>query len=213
MAADVAGQPVWVVPSPRAAKVPVWPDRWVPSRFRAVLDVPGQPYRAALDVRVTERGAEVMELGLGVRDWGGQGGIGTEGLRKVRVAELLRLAVDAATQSMGGEPQHGRSELFRMPGDPEGEWRGSYAVAPGGFPDSQPPGRGRQTPDEHLRRVAAVYREALRLAMRDPVGHVARTIPGSRSSAGRWVLQARRRGYLGPARGPTAGEADSRYDG
>jgi len=71
--------------------------------------------------------------------------------------------------------------------------------------------RGSRMPDSHLQEVARVYREAL-AAKKPPVQAVQRHFrvggrPVSRSTAGRWVFEARRRGFLGPTQPGQAGEA------
>lgn len=56
--------------------------------------------------------------------------------------------------------------------------------------------------DTALRLVAAIYREALAHGDPAPANAVWQAIGGSRSTTGRWIVLARRRGFLGPARGP-----------
>ena len=63
--------------------------------------------------------------------------------------------------------------------------------------------------DEHLAEVAKVYREAA-AAGQPPTQAVAIHFERARSTAGRWVVQARQAGHLRPARGDRqAGEAPS----
>lgn len=64
---------------------------------------------------------------------------------------------------------------------------------------------GKRIPDEHFERVADVYRYAVKLG-RPPTEGVAEAFDVARSTAGRWVVQARRRGFLGPAMPGRAGE-------
>ncbi len=59
--------------------------------------------------------------------------------------------------------------------------------------------------DEALRRVAAVYRISYLLGL-PPTESVASDLALPRSTAGRWVQMARRRGFLGPAEPRRAGE-------
>lgn len=67
------------------------------------------------------------------------------------------------------------------------------------------PRRGARISDSLLQDVARVYRAALRSG-ENPTAAVASAIPVARSTAGRYVSQARARGYLGEALGPRAGE-------
>lgn len=58
-----------------------------------------------------------------------------------------------------------------------------------------------------LAAVADEYRSFLAAGLADPVAAIARKIPISNSAARTLVYRARKEGFLGPARGPTAGEA------
>jgi hypothetical protein len=57
------------------------------------------------------------------------------------------------------------------------------------------PRRGARLPDPFLRQVADVYRDALG-AKRPPTKEVMLQLHTSRSNAGRWVAEARGRGFL-----------------
>lgn len=65
--------------------------------------------------------------------------------------------------------------------------------------------RRRRVDDEHLRRVAAVYSEAMAKLSPHPVEEVVDVFRVSRSTAGRWVMLARQRGFLGPTKRGRAG--------
>lgn len=72
------------------------------------------------------------------------------------------------------------------------------------------PQRGARITDDQLREVAMVYRAALAESegRKAPTEAVRDMFTISRSTAGRWVEEARRRGFLGPAPGRRrAGEA------
>jgi hypothetical protein len=71
------------------------------------------------------------------------------------------------------------------------------------------PEPGKRLSDEWLKRVAAVYRDALSRGL-PATDTVAEAFPISRSTAGRWVVEARRRGLLGPAVPGRAGEEEPR---
>ena len=69
------------------------------------------------------------------------------------------------------------------------------------------PRRGVRVSDEHLLNVARVYRNAL-AAGEPPTAAVEKKFFTKRANAGRWVMEARRRGFLDPAPRPRqAGEA------
>jgi hypothetical protein len=121
-------------------------------------------------------------------------------------AERLRCPVDAlvkaAAYGLAIEPtgrRVGRREI----------WRHVFQRPLGGEEIERalrPRGRGAKLSDQFLGEVAAVYRQAL-AAGRPPTQAVAEAFYGSRSSAGRWVMEARRRGLLGRApRERVAGE-------
>ncbi len=67
------------------------------------------------------------------------------------------------------------------------------------------PQRGTRIPDAHLRRVAAIYRAAL-ASGQPPAIAVAEELHTARSNAGRWIAEARCRGFLGPATPGKSGE-------
>lgn len=69
--------------------------------------------------------------------------------------------------------------------------------------------RGTRLPDGFLQEVALTYRTAVAKG-RPPTQEVADELHGSRSSAGRWVSEARRRNFLGPAIRRQAGEKRGR---
>jgi hypothetical protein len=66
---------------------------------------------------------------------------------------------------------------------------------------------GKRIPDDYYKEVARVYRYAARLG-KPPTAAVAKAFDVSRSTAGRYVVETRRRGFLGPALPGVAGELD-----
>jgi len=66
------------------------------------------------------------------------------------------------------------------------------------------PRRGVPLDDEHLRKVAEVYRDPR--GGRHPTEFVAEQLHATRPTAGRWVMKAREKGFLGKARDRQAGE-------
>lgn len=73
---------------------------------------------------------------------------------------------------------------------------------------SGPAARGRRYPNDHLEKVAAVYREALRWH-RNPTATVGEHFGVTRSAAAKWVSRARQRAFLPPARRGRADPPDS----
>jgi hypothetical protein len=177
-----------------AARVRTGPTTALPSLFTAEVDDPGQPYLLELRVRTVQgRRPEVIELRLEIRNPKKGAGITTQGLREVHVARALEVAVTAAIeQSDGGED----------PGSPHDDRR----------TDSPPkrvskPLRGIPVGADFLQQVSDIYRAAVASGSRAPVVAVSEELGGSRATAGRWVLQARRAGLLRPSLGTKAGEA------
>jgi hypothetical protein len=67
------------------------------------------------------------------------------------------------------------------------------------------PRRGIPLSEDHFTHVARIYRAATPSGA--PTAAVAKQMHVARSTAGRWVMQARKRGFLGAAGGTTGGEA------
>ncbi len=184
--------------------VPIGAKWAVPTRFVAHVDDPSQPYRVHLDIRVVgNRGAEVLGFWVEVRDLTKPESVTAEGLRKVRLAACVRAAIEEARTPLLPRPDLGKAVFQVAAGSPTTAWGGM-----GGRPQ-----RGRRIDDDFLRDVAKVYREARAGNDRAPVEQVARQLHGERSSAGRWVMLARQRGFLGPAIGTKAGEEPTNKKG
>jgi hypothetical protein len=156
----------------------------LPSSFSAEVDDPQQPY--ALDLRVRTipgRRPEVVELRMELRNPKRPGGITTEGLRSVQIAKALQMAISRAVKPMTAEA--GEPALAR-------------------------PLRGVPVTEHFLEQVADVYRSAVASGSPAPVAEVSRQLGGSRPTAGRWVVQARKAGILRPALGTKPGEASTK---
>jgi hypothetical protein len=172
--------------------------RWaLPERFYFVtLRYPTLPTgdRPNLTLHITvERGEMICDRFLIARDASDPRPITTGLLRALSPSQLVQVAgATIAHQGLGGDswsvgPSHWRD-------DATADWKKAYA-------DAQTPQRGKKLPDDHLRRVADAYRSAL-LRSEPPTKAVASALHASRSTAGRWVEEARRRGILDPAPGP-----------
>ncbi len=169
----------------------------IPRRFSAHVDDPAQPF--TLDLMVvtgSEHRPQVVSLELSMRNLTEPGSITTERLRSVQVAKALQQALRKATKPVIDKGDG----TFTFPDDSTGTSWGGQSVAR--------PVRGEPMSEDFLRLVADTYRMAVANGSRQPVEDMRAQIGwGSRSTAGRWVVQARKAGLLGPAIGRTAGEA------
>jgi hypothetical protein len=176
----------------------------LPSRYSMVAtDVPGLPYRVEFVV-VASAGsrpqAESVTLVQLVDEHGRPAGppVTSAALRRVAVAELVRLSVEVAAQVLD-------SELPTR--DPETETSGKLRPPTDEETTELRKRRRRRVDSELLANVAELYREAARVGQA-PTQAVADTLGVPRSTAGRYVVRARREGHLGPAPGRRiAGEA------
>jgi transposase-like protein len=179
-------------------------DYEVPSYFDvAITGVPDLPYVVHLGVRMLADGprAERVEVEQLTNDRGRPVGPYVNGtaLRRLAVADLLGRAVEAAATVAVQHERTADGSAFGRLRTADVDERRSFA------------GRyrrdGQKLPtDERLARVAEVYREAVLLGER-PTQAVADAFGIARSTAGRWVQEARDRRYLRPAPGPRiAGE-------
>ncbi len=173
------------------------PTTAIPSLFSAWVDDPQQPFVLEMEVRtIAGRRPEVVKLLLEARTASDRvAGIRTESIRGVQVSKALKLALATATMKISDLGDG----LFRLEGGVPDVVRGGGSVAR--------PVRGTPVTEDFLRLVAETYRFAVASGSRRPVADVGRRLGGSRSTAGRWVLQSRSAGFLRPAIGRTAGEA------
>jgi hypothetical protein len=157
----------------------------LPRLMEALIDRPGMP-RLQLRIAVGAAGPVCTRLVFLARP--------DEPLRaaqlRVRLDELVR---EIATLVGAYNIETGNH-------DREGFERELAALAPAIEP-------GKRLSDEHFAAVADVYRYALRTG-RPATASVGEAFNVSRSTAGRWVVEARRRGLLGPARPGVAGELE-----
>jgi hypothetical protein len=113
-------------------------------------------------------------------------------LRAVRVGTYVRDGAEYAVQYVADPDPNVMMTVYPVPGDQHA----SYLRA-----RSQEKQPSRRIPDEELARVADAYRRALRLGQ-PPTAAVQHELKlRSRAQAARWVLKARRAGFLGPAPG------------
>jgi hypothetical protein len=183
-------------PKDRASWVRTSPTSAIPTKFGAFIDDPAQPFTVELEVVTTGgRRPEVTEMTLGVRNLSTAGvPISTENLRHVHVAAALTLALTGATEKVIDNGDG----TFTLPDDTTGtSWPADHVTRPV---------RGTTMSPEFLQIVATTYRAAVASGSRSPVGDLSIQLGTSRSTAGRWVVAARKAGLLGKAIGRTAGE-------
>jgi hypothetical protein len=157
----------------------------VPVEFEALVERPGLP-RCQLTITRTTRGTTCRRLVLA--DTG-------EPLSATRIRIPFRELVDEVAALVGAFDLSGtlvNSDEFQRALATVTEMR---------------PARGSRLSNDQLTRAAETYRMALRAGQSGPKA-VAEVFHISRSSAGRWLVEARRRGLLGPARPGVAGEIE-----
>jgi hypothetical protein len=165
----------------------------IPRRFDALINWEG--LCCALRIEVL-RGKPIC-VALSVLDITGRG-VQTSDLRKITPAGLVSFAVTRAA----GEIVDGAI----VPGIMIAKDASEYDVFRRAIDTAaHTPRRGKRLPDEHFARVAEIYRSAQTLG-EPPTHAVAEQMHTSRSNAGRWVMEARRRGFLGKATPGQAGE-------
>lgn len=170
--------------------------RWaIPTIFEAQVYDPASPVNIVIEVRTRAgRPPEITDLRLTWHDLRRPTGITPAELRRVRLGGALQLALAAVRE----EREDRDDGLFRVAGTEDGV----YYAGP------QPaPARGKPVSDDRLREVARLYRELVATGSRKPTQDIADQYHWSRSTVGRWLVEARRKGFLGPAVGTKAGVA------
>ena len=174
-----------------------------PSPCWWAFDFPNFPAGGAVLLAV-EHGALVCEQLVVVRRKGDPP-LPSTAPRQFKIKELVELAGPRITMH---RKVRGGEEFFEMVALTDDARRAEYRAAVAG----ERPSRGRRLTDEWLASVAAMYRDGLESGQ-NPTNHVAAVLHAARPTAGRWVMEARRRGLLGPAtpgrpgeKGPTRGK-------
>jgi hypothetical protein len=157
----------------------------MPEAFEALVSKPDLPLCQLLIELTPSAGPVCRRLTLA-----------DERLTATRIRVPLRQFIDEATRLVGVRPRDTDPAEY----DSEEFMRGLAHPEP-----------GKRLPDEILARAAEVYRNALRRGL-GPTDAVALAFPISRSTAGRWIVEARRRGLLGPAIPGVAGELEKEDD-
>lgn len=149
----------------------------LPSRFRGTVDDPAVPY--VVDLQIAFDGDRVTCESLTCRQRARGGPITSEGMTRVRAAELVHAAAREAVVEESafiepGQPAVMISEPFEVP----------------------PPPEGRAGPnDEHLRALGVIYTVAYACGG-SPRREVMEQLSLTRTTANRWVKLARERGHL-----------------
>ena len=167
----------------------------IPPRFQAAAwpdEIEG--VRVDLLIEVDEQGAPSCR-GLTLEPLEEDGHITTDMLRKVKVDALMRSAITEAMRPAGDLGREETATSANRDAFYERYRRGARR-----------PRRGSPVTDQNLRQVADLYRAAFRRGD-PPTQTVADEMHIARSTAARWVAQARERDLLGPAMQGKAGEA------
>lgn len=197
-----------------APLVPFLEQYALPERFDATI-TPAEPDLPICHLTVAvENGRPVCE-GLRLERKPGRSALGGALLRRLPIAEYIRLAVDAVGHARwpGTGPVTVKvdGESYPLSSEPAGE--GHVATPIAGvtrtkhYKASKRAPRG-QVGDETLREVALTYRTA-HARGQAPTQAVMERWYVSRSTASRWVKRARQAGMLGPATPRVAGEGPS----
>jgi hypothetical protein len=155
------------------------------------LQIVGEPLRVdALRVRVGDDGRPACRS-LTVSPVDEDAAVTTVLLRRLKMAELLEIACAAAAERFRRDAA-GRVVEAPMSGADMEHFRSDFAAR------VRRPRRGKPLTDDQLRKVAEVWRDAAARGSRRPTLDVARRLYVARSTAGRWIAEARRRGILAP---------------
>jgi hypothetical protein len=184
----------------------------VPAQFSAVLRDSRYPVRLEIaieDGRAVCTGISRLEVGKRLRlhdgtekgKWITKGDPITASLfRRMPLDRILHEIIDAAAVELVDilDPMTQEERAAWMPaaGSKSGRER---------LREARKGGRGVKLTDADLRRAADIYRAALK-KHDPPTRAVADQLHLARSTAGRWVFAARKRGFLGPATPRQAGE-------
>jgi hypothetical protein len=194
-------------------------DHLIPENFTARV-VPDDASLPLCELDFTVRRGEPKPVVVGLRcHWRGfDAPINGEALRRLPIDALRRQATHQVAFRVVPDPEGGAPQL--VPAVPpedlaltddqraavERQFRETYAQ------QTRAPRRRGPLRDEDLRHVAQVYRAAIARGQ-PPTRSVAEDCGVARSTAGRWVAEARRRGVLGPAKARQPGEVSDEQNG
>ena len=173
----------------------------IPAVIDARCDDPSVPFDLALRIAVDEHGVPVCSS-LECRQRDGGPPVTKTGLTGLPLREVVAEAVRKAAFPVTIDDDDGNLRLTAdLTEQEEVATEDVYAA----FRRNRPNAAHRVT-DEHLRKVAAVYQLATEQGDPAPTNRVAKVLYLTRPTAGRHVMQARKRGYLPPARPDKEGE-------
>lgn len=160
----------------------------------------GEPICQALTVLRTVERPRPFSRGDGTGSFGPsvyeKATISSEGLRSLPVGKLTRIAILAGIH----EATSAGTPAPRLQPPLLEQWEKLFLD-----PQLAKPQRERFRDESHYEKVANVYRSALTAGL-DPVKQVQQQFFLARSTAGRHVMEARKRGFLGPTTRGKAGE-------
>jgi hypothetical protein len=205
----------------RARRIPLLGTRLVPDRFSVRVGKVETPedrerryyWSAELEVVVEDGRARCVAIARTRKGTALTGKL----LRELPLESILREALSSLAVERSRLPREQIDPLREhdLPVDAEGRvevWTpllgsaGGPAAFEADYAEAaRSRGRGVRLTDEILERVASVYRAALK-AGAPPTDAVKTAFDIPRSTAGRWVAETRRRGFLGPATPRRAGE-------
>jgi hypothetical protein len=176
--------------------VPVSSDLAVPKRFIAE----GSDFKLEIEVGDDGNGRAIA---IEVRPR--SGGVTSENLRHLPITRLTRQAVAGAAQRVepGKVGGHRLLEAMLTRGRSQAESDAAFYRAY--TKDARRPRSGSPLTDDNLRSVADLYRAAIERGD-PPTQTVSDEMHVARSTAARWVAEARKRRFLGPAIRGRAGE-------
>lgn len=163
--------------------------------FRIELEREAEaPLLVGLGFEVGKAG-HVRCIGVSLQPRGGE--VAPDDLRRVRLEQLKAIAIQAVALKVETTDKGWKGS----PLDTAASADELEAVVKG----ARKPRSGNLITEAQLDQVATIYRRAL-LDGKPPTAEVAARMNIARSTAGRWVMKARERGLLGPAKRGSAGE-------
>jgi len=184
----------------------------VPAEFEATI-TPHDPQRPVCHLTVALEDGRPVCTSLRLERQGADSRITSVNVR-VPVSEFIRAAIDHSRighwrlPGSGPVPITAFGETFQQPSEPAGAGHRAIPIIGAGrtsdYAEATKRRRRRVIDDALLRKVAATYMAAL-AAGEGPTQTIANREYVSRSTASRWVKEARQAGHLGPATPRRAG--------
>jgi len=191
------GTKVWARynPDTRFYEHPSGSNRYLPEGFEVLFDDPTLPLLVRLDFDMIDERPSCQVISLWNRHQGEIAEITSERLRRIPVGRLVQEAIMAAVHRSPSKRGRRKEPPSLVEFSDEYRRIGNRAARK----------QGQAYTDDHYRRVAEIYRTALH-SKDHPTKAVAVGFTVTPSTAGRYVMEARRRGFLGPTEPGKAGE-------